>query len=63
MTTVIKDLVHTEELSPEQREEIHGGWFFGGCVAPLPLEEPAIISCHNGVCGTYPIGTRTDEAR
>jgi hypothetical protein len=27
---MIKDLFHTEELSPEQLERIHGG-FFGGC--------------------------------
>ena len=65
MTQPTLDHESLHELSRDELAVVHGGFFFlGGCVPKLPTEDMMdIVSCHNGSCGVYPAGTRTDEAR
>jgi hypothetical protein len=59
MTTVIKDLFLTEEMSPEQLQKVHGGFIR---IGPAHWSIPDLGNPKFDV-GTYPPGTRTDDAR
>ena len=62
-TPMIKDLFLTEEMSSEQLQEVHGGFIrIGPAYWPIPdLGNPKFDD--HGPVGTYPPGTRTDDAR
>lgn len=53
------------QLSSKEMRAVSGGFFACGGYK-MPTEEEMfgiIVSCFKGVCGEYPVGTRTDEAR
>jgi hypothetical protein len=55
-TPTINDLSLTEELSPEQLQKVHGGFFR---IGPASWGLPDL----DNLKGIYPPGTRTDDAR
>jgi hypothetical protein len=62
MTILISDLNTSQNLDRKTMATIVGG-FYWEQARYLEAFEDIIVSCYKGVCGEYPVGNRTDEAR